>query len=208
MKGLLLKDFYMAKKYCRFFLVLIAVFIAMAFVEDNLFLAFYPCILTAMLPVTLLGYDERSKWDRYSAALPYTEAQLVSSKYLTGLMLQLPVLILISIAQAVRMHQSGVFQMQTYLNLMLMLGSVTFLAPAFSLPLIFKLGTEKGRLAYYFTIGLLCAFAMLAGDMLTKKLPALASIGFFPILITLICIGLYVFSWYLSIVFYRKREKG
>ena len=64
MKGLLLKDFYLISKYCRAFLFIMAVFIGVSFLgEGNLFFAFYPCIISGMLPMTLIAYDEQKrKW--------------------------------------------------------------------------------------------------------------------------------------------------
>ena len=66
MKGLLLKDLYMTMKYCRSYLLIAVVFTAVSFVgNDNLFFIFYPCPFCGMIPVTLLGYDERSHWQQY-----------------------------------------------------------------------------------------------------------------------------------------------
>ena len=63
MRGLLLKDIYMAAKYCRAYLLLAVVFIPVSFASsENLFMIFYPCLLCGMIPVNLLGYDERSRW--------------------------------------------------------------------------------------------------------------------------------------------------
>ena len=71
MKGLLLKDAYMAAKYCRAYLLIVAVFlIAAPFSGDNLFLMMYPCILASMVPVNLLAYDAQSKWEQYAGTLP------------------------------------------------------------------------------------------------------------------------------------------
>ena len=89
MKGLFLKDWYMMKKYCRAYIVIAAVFIAVSVVsDDNMFFVFYPCMLCGMIPVNLLGYDERSHWVQYSGSLPYTKTQIVSAKYLIGLFAQ------------------------------------------------------------------------------------------------------------------------
>ena len=38
-----------------------------------------------MMPMTLLAYDQASKFSEYSAALPVTKEQLVGSKYIVGL---------------------------------------------------------------------------------------------------------------------------
>ena len=93
MKGLILKDLYMAVKYCRAYALIAIVFLGFSVVNgDNMFFLFYPCLLCGMIPVNLLAYDERSKWLLYSAALPYSKTQLVTAKYLIGLMAQLVVL--------------------------------------------------------------------------------------------------------------------
>ena len=56
MKGLLLKDWYMMKKYCRPYLVLAVVFIAVSLFSDyNMVFVFYPCLLCGIIPVSLLG---------------------------------------------------------------------------------------------------------------------------------------------------------
>lgn len=208
MKGLLLKDFYMAKKYCRFFLLLIVLFCVLPFTssKENLFLVFYPNMLAAILPTTLLGYDERSKWDRYSAVFPYTSAQIVSSKYLFGLSMQLIVLLMTGISQFVNLSQNGLFHFDSYLSLMITTACVSLLAPTFIHPPIFKMGVEKGRMVFILVIGLFTVIAMLTADLFSgQDLPQI-SFGYTPILVAVISLALYALSWYLSIVFYSKRE--
>ena len=81
MKGLLLKDLYMAAKYCRAFLLIVVVFLAVSFFgDDNIFFVVYPAMIAGIVPVTLISYDERDKWDLYAGTLPYTGSQPVSSK--------------------------------------------------------------------------------------------------------------------------------
>ena len=83
MKGLLLKDWYMMKKYCRYYLFVSIGFIILSMMSSgNMFFIFYPCLLAGMIPVNLLGYDERSRWTEYVGTLPYTKTQIVSAKYL------------------------------------------------------------------------------------------------------------------------------
>ena len=158
MKGLLLKDLYMMKKYCKAYLLITVVFIAVSFASsENLFFVFYPCLLCGMIPVNLLGYDERSRWLQYSETMPYTKSQIVSGKYLIGLGTQVAVLLITGIAQAIRMSVSGAFVLGEYLVLMMLLLIMTLLASSITLPFMFKLGVEKGRMAYYIMIGVVCA---------------------------------------------------
>lgn len=206
MKGLLLKDLYMSAKYCKSYAVIAVVFIASSlFSNNNLFFIYFPCLIAGMLPVTLLGYDEQSKWDKYCEAMPYTKAQIVSSKYIIGLIAQGFVFFLTCIAQAVKGIMSDNFNIFDYLGILTIILIMSFLAPSFCMPFVFKYGISKGRLAYYIVMGVACAlgyiFLSYAELLLSKASPILIN--------TAMCIFsvlVYVLSWFTSIAVYKKRE--
>lgn len=207
MKGLLLKDWYMVVKYCKAYLLISLVFIGASIMsDDNFFFILYPCILSGMIPVTLLGYDERSKWDQYCAALPYTKAQIVSGKYLIGMAAQIGMLVLSTVVQGIRMQVKGTFSWESFGSILSMLAAISFLAPAVSLPPMFRWGTEKGRMAYYISVGLICGISVflvsVSGITVLGSLPSSTAM----LLLGLAALVAYGVSWYLSIVFYRKRE--
>ena len=205
MQGLLLKDWYMIKKYCRAYLLLAIIFTVVSFFgEDNLFLIFYPCLLCGVIPVNLIAYDENSHWTQYSEALPYTRAQIVSSKYLIGIFIQLAVMILTVIAQSVRMNMAGNFSLSELLMIALTMLSIAGLSSAICLPFIFKMGVEKGRTAYYVMVGIVCAGAVSASMVFGEQ--AEAQIDLPIAIIAVISVAIYALSWYLSIQFYKKRE--
>ena len=207
MKGLLLKDWYMMKKYCRYYLFVSIGFIILSMMSSgNMFFVFYPCLLCGMIPVNLLGYDERSRWLQYSETMPYTKEQIVSGKYLIGLGAQIAILIITGIAQAIRMSISGTFVLGEYLVLLMLLLIMSLLASSVTLPFMFKLGVEKGRMAYYIMIGVVCAGSIIASNLLSGGIQTEIKLnGMLPIT-CLVGIGMYALSWYLSIVFYKKRE--
>ncbi|MBR1771018.1 MAG: ABC-2 transporter permease [Lachnospiraceae bacterium] len=211
MKGLLLKDWYMTRKYCRSYLFMAAIFIAMSFLVDgNLFFVLYPCLLCGMIPVNLLAYDERSHWVQYSETLPYTKAQLVTSKYLIGLFTQCAMLLMSGAAYAVKVGRGGNFQVKEFMMLLLMLFMASAVAPSISLPFIFKLGVEKGRIGYLVMVGIICALAVLGigifnKENLSQDILSAETLPILPIC-CLVIIGLYILSWRLSIAFYEKRE--
>ena len=207
MKGLLLKDLYMMRKYCRSYLIIAIVFIAVSFAsKENLFFIFYPCLLCGMIPVNLLGYDERSRWLQYSETMPYTKGQIVSGKYLIGLGTQVTILLITGIAQAIRMSIGGTFELREYLVLLMLLLIMSLLASSITLPFMFKLGVEKGRMAYYIMIGIVCAGSIVASNLLSGGIQSEIKLnGILPI-ICLVGIGIYALSWYLSVVLYKKRE--
>ena len=153
MKGLLLKDWYMMKKYCKSYIIIAVAFTVLSLAsKGNMFFVFYPCLLCGMIPVNLLGYDERSRWMQYSGTMPYTKAQLVSAKYLIGLFSQTTMLVVMGIAQGIKTTVSGEFVFNDFIVLMLMMLITATLTSSISLPFIFKLGVEKGRTAYYLMI--------------------------------------------------------
>ena len=207
MKGLLLKDWYMMKKYCRYYLFVSIGFIILSMISSgNMFFVFYPCLLCGMIPVNLLGYDERSRFTEYVGTLPYTKTQIVSAKYLIGLFTQIAMLIVICAAQGVKMGIEGTFVMKEFLVLMMLLLVMASVASSLTLPFIFKYGVEKGRGAYYVMIGVVCASSIITSNLLSGKIQAKIELnGILPI-ICLVGIGIYALSWYLSIAFYKKRE--
>ncbi len=207
MKGLLLKDWYMTKKYCRYYLFVGIGFIILSLMsKGNMFFIFYPCLLCGMIPVNLLGYDERSRWTEYVGTLPYTKTQIVSAKYLIGSFAQIAMLTVTCIAQGVKMGIDGEFILEEFLVLVTFLLIMATITSSLTLPFIFKLGVEKGRTAYYVMIGVVCAGSIIASNLLSGGIQAEIKLnGLLPI-ICLVGIGIYALSWYLSIVFYKKRE--
>lgn len=207
MKGLLLKDWYMMKKYCRYYLFCAIGFTILSVMSSgNMFFVFYPCLLCGMIPVNLIGYDERSRWMQYCGTLPYTKAQVVSGKYLIGLFSQLSVLLVIGIAQAAKMIISGNFNFGEFTVLVLLMLIVSTISSSISLPFIFKLGVEKGRTAYYVMIGFVCGASVLASSLFKSQLGIEIKLNLILAVLTVVGIGIYILSWYLSIVFFKKRE--
>jgi len=207
MKGLLLKDLYMCRAYCRNYLFIALIFIAAGFISyGNMFFMFYPCMLAAMVPVSLLGYDERSRWCDYCRTMPYSKAQIVSAKYLIGLILQLAVLMICSLAMAVKLSvvesaawgELGVFLMT--------LVCVSCLVSSISMPFMFKYGVEKGRIAYYVMVGVAAGGSVIAAKLFEERFSLqISPSGLLPLMCGL-SVLIFALSWYLSIVSYKKRE--
>lgn len=207
MKGLLLKDLYMMKQYCKYYLFCAIGFTVLSLMSaDNMFFTFYPCLLCGMIPVNLMGYDERSGWMQFSETMPYTRIQLVSGKYLIGLFVQITVLIIMGSAQGIKMMITGEFAFRDYITLILLLVIVSMITSSITLPFIFKLGVEKGRTAYYVMIGFVCGASVVVSDLFSGHLGIELNSNFVLPIFAIIGVGIYAFSWYMSILFYKKRE--
>jgi len=209
MKGLLLKDFYLMIKYCRALLLIIIVFAVISAFSDSTFMLYYPCIIVGMLPMTLQTYDEREKWSAYSMSMPYNRAQIVSSKYLIGLLVDIAFVILLTVSQVLGFMSNPQIEISGIISIVLNIIAVSLLSPAIVLPFIFKFGTEKGRIIYYVVIGVFAAGAgmlsakdTLAPGDLTTALNDIKSAAAF----VLTAIVIYIASWLLSIRFYKKKE--
>lgn len=206
MKGLLLKDGWLTARYCRSYLLFILVFfIVSRFSGDSSFFSVYPVLLAGLLPMTLQSYDEKDRWDIYSGTLPYTRAQLVSAKYTIGLIAVAAVWLLFAAAEAVKQIRTGNFVLETYAATVAML-LPGLIGPTLVMPFIFRFGVEKGRIAHFICIGVLCA----AGTVWLTVTDTVAILpvdrGYMLPLLLLAALVLYALSWRLSVVWYQKRE--
>ena len=152
MKALILKDAYVIWRQMKYFLILILIFSALPSGFNNAFAVIY----TSMLPYTALAYDERSKWDQLAAMMPYSTRDAVLSKYVFGWLCIGGAAVLSGLLQMAlslvvdRVFLPGVMVLSV-------LGAVCILA--ISLPLMFRMGVEKGRLAMFLVIFLVCGAA-------------------------------------------------
>ena len=134
MLALLLKDLYTLKAQMKDFLFILIIF-ALAFqAEAGAFAVFY----ATLLPVTSLAYDEQSKWPQLALMLPYSIKDIVLSKYLLGWFLSFVVSMLYGLVSLL-IDGGDYFLVVIFMSL-----ALCFLA--LTLPLVFWLGTEKGRL--------------------------------------------------------------
>ena len=152
MKALIIKATYVIWRQMKYFLILILIFSALPSGFNNAFAVIY----TSMLPYTALAYDERSKWDQLAAMMPYSTRDMVLGKYVFGWLCIGAAAVLSGLLQMAlslvvdRVFLPGVMVLSV-------LGAVCILA--ISLPLMFRMGVEKGRLAMFLVIFLVCGAA-------------------------------------------------
>ena len=203
MKGLLLKDFYVAKKNLRTFLVMILAFSlgSLAAKDSGNFFLCYGIVLMPGITMSLISYDERYHWDVYAGVMPLSRQQMVTEKYLLHLgmvLVWLPVLLLLQHFQSVpAFGGSPLALLVAGLNLGLLL-------PGILLPIIFAVGTEKGRAGYYVVLfgGMILATVSEELTSLTGYVPEAVS----SVFLVLLPAAVYVLSWRIAIRLYEKRS--
>jgi len=104
------------------------------------------------------------------------------------------------------MTVDGNFVFGEFAVLMLLLLTVATLTSSISLPFIFKLGVEKGRTAYYVMIGFVCGASILASGLLRGQTAAEIQPNLVLTMVALAGVGVYIFSWCMSVVFFKRRE--
>ena len=87
LKGLILKDLYLVRIQILIVAIVLAVYIVMALISSGggsigTFTGTYSVVVMSLLPITILNFDEKSKWGRYSAAMSVSRRVNVLSKYI------------------------------------------------------------------------------------------------------------------------------
>lgn len=166
--------------------------------------------MVSIIPVTLLSYDEKSKWNIYSQTMPYTKKQIVSEKYLVILTLLGIVSVLICISQYFITKTELSLDIWYYYTLRLqtviMIFSICMIMLSVLLFVLFKFGIETGRIIYYI---LFILTAILANSIVTPDTNEILPVFIREHMILIIFavdIFLLGISWWIAICSYEKRE--
>lgn len=210
MKGLLLKDLYIITKYCRFYLIAVPVItmVSMFYPETFTGLSMSLSIMAITLTMTTMAYDERSKWTEYCCTLPYSKVQVVSSKYIMGLLGEAAVILFILLSMILQLMITGTENILLCLAVCGAIFLVGCILTAIVMPLVFRLGTEKARIALIiiFVIFLSVIIALNPDEITVAGAENFVIPPVLFIALPAAAVALYILSWYLSIVIYKKRE--
>lgn len=213
MKGLLLKDWYMMKKYCKPYFLAIAILLVVSVLSDNLFFAFYPSLFCGLIPLNLITLDEQSGWMKYSGAMPYRNKQIVTSKFLCGLLPMLAVMVLTFIAKVASMKLGnaenliGGASIGSYLAALLLMYLVTMVGSALSMAMVFRVGAERGKIVLVAMVVIFFVAYYMASDWITigaSRMPM--DPHMFYAVLWVVGIAIYALAWWLSVSFLSKRE--
>lgn len=157
MTGLVKKDFYLSVSMFKSYVLVAAVFAALtAFgIYDISFFVTYVSVMCIMIPVNLFAYDEQARWDKYAAALPSGRAGVVKARYLFTVLVCAGSLVFTLLLQLVAALFSGA-QGQDRVDLLLsglLPAAYGCFMNAILLPLLFKFGSQKGRIYLILALG-------------------------------------------------------
>lgn len=195
MKGLLRKDIYMLAKYNRLFLIAVFAMTVAAAVTADSFFTVYAGVLSGVLPVAALAYDDREKWCTYCETMPVTRAQFVAEKYILALIVAAAVTVLLGAGRLILGHSAAL--------LPALLPVILLIPSALCLPLVFRLGAERGRAAYMIVVVLACVGASAISQR--GQMARLVSRGG-TLAVLAGTAAVFAASWALSAAVYKKRE--
>lgn len=153
MKSLLIKDFFVIIKQLKIFLIIIPVIA----ITGGVSLSAMAILFGALLPMTAIAYDERSKWNELALMMPYTKKDLVFSKYLLGYICVFGSAILVILGQ-VLLQLIGSANHGLNMNTVLFGVFSALIFIAINTPVLFKFGSEKGRFLFIIVMALIGAF--------------------------------------------------
>ncbi len=201
MKEFIKKDMLYIKAYHKMNLIISLLFIISAAVNfGNNLLAAYGMLFLTMISTALISYDESEQFIYYAVSLPKGRSKLVSSKYISNLILCAGGLLLAVISYFIGGRDDG-----TLLMLLTMLIFVSMTVPSFMLLFNFVLGTKKGRLPGILALGAVFGAAGVAANFGIANgeggLPLLTAFT-----IAAVSSVLYAVSWCIALIIYKKKS--
>lgn len=206
MRGLVKRDLCLLQPMLRTYGILIAVMLGLSVVTRSSFLLMYVIILSVTTMTTLFSYDEMNHWPAYAAALPNGRRDSVKARYATALLLGGVALVLTSLTGLVILLLG-----QGDMVAMVPLGlSFFFLSADVTLPVTYKMGSNKARMVTMVVAMLAAALVVLAGLALQGFSGSKASMPdwLLPTGLLALAVGLVGLfpSWKLSLRFVEKRD--
>lgn len=209
MKGLLLKEFLMLKKGAATLLIFLGCFGLIGPSGNPTMLLMIP-LFSAILLYGHINYDEQSKWQQYSIALPYGRKMIVSAKYaamaIGAVVSTVLVVLLHGVTVAIGKAEFSLKDLVGHLVLSLAIGIIY---PTFFLPLAYKFNSEKGRTIMLFLNGASGAIAvfLLSAIEATGILAKLSNYtNILPYIAVAAVLVLFALSWIISVKIYEKRD--
>lgn len=218
MKAMLYADWMNFRQSIRSMLFILAVFAFAAFAWSRpMFFIMIVVMLSILLPATLCASDQAYGWDKLSLSLPILRHEVVRSKYLMGLLVNLTLLTLAAAMTVVySLVDPSISMMENMLSLFGgELLSLLLMGPMFAVT--FKFGVEKSRYILIAVVWIpilamagIVKFGIIPGivDAIKQGFNRLetAPIVLPTIAALLVCFVVYAISYAVSVHTYQKKE--
>ena len=166
-------------------------------------------LLSIMMPISSMSYDEAGQWYRYAFSLPIPRRTLVLSKYVLGFLVSLGGLVVSAIGNIIILAlTNGENALESWLTIIgfLELG-VIFLS--IIIPILFKYGVEKGRLLIVVIAVIPSLLVALLGSTLKTSGTLMPSAELLQAILyssPLFTLAIFLISFRISVGICRKKE--
>ena len=209
MLGLIKKDLLVMKNNLKYFLLMILVFAF--FSRESNIIYFISIFISIMIFITTFSYDDYNKWNTYAITLPLSREKIVLAKYLTSLLLMVGTVLITFLLSFVIGTINHSFDFDEVFPMLFGGLFALVLLQSFMYPLIYKFGTEKGRIGLF--VGVF-AVSGLVGYLVNRvKIDTTALTGFIQffnqygiLLLSIAMVILFVGSYFVSKRIYLKKE--
>lgn len=199
MKSLLLKDLYVMKGTTITFSIILIAFIAAGVLGNSMFLIM-AFAFASIQSVSVFNQEAACRWETYAGGLPLTRKTQVLEKYIFILIpLAVVVALMVVILLAMGIFAPG--RERPDLLMLLMMAFLSLIIPAVTIPIVYKVGPEKGQMLSTIFAGIL--FGAMAGaamglDEEWGGIPAAVPLGAILLSVLLLagsyCLSLHIYS--------------
>lgn len=164
-------------------------------------------IVSAMVPVSAISYDERSKWDKIVNTMPLSRKEIVLSKYVLAILLT-AISSVIIFAFYMLVPEMPLEEKAVTTAVMAMMA---MLYQAALMPVMFKFGSEKGRTMMLAILFVPAVLIFAIGEMNIIDVNAAISFlerneAMIPYLMVGFVLAIYSLSMALSVKIYEKKD--
>ncbi len=209
MIGFIKKDLYMIKSNIKLLMILLFVYLIMAF-QGQVDVSFLLPFMSVMIMISTFSYDTYNKWDAYVVTMPNGRKNSVRAKYLATIILIVITTIIITLlsfgVSYIKNHSIDLENM-----LATIFGSIfaTILLQSIFYPAMYKFGPEKARIGIFVVVfGIVFIGGIVANYInLVPLLEVLDFIGaYWNIVIPIAMILMICVSYKISERIYLKKE--
>lgn len=160
MKGLLIKDFKLLKGQKNFFVSIVVLAIVMGmYVKDSSFIIGYMTFAGSLFSLSTISYDEFDNGNAFLFSLPISRRNYIVEKYVFGLILGGTSWLFATIIAAITGLSKNSIMIKDTMMIALSMLPILIIVLTVMLPLQFKFGGEKSRIAIFAVVGLMCGIA-------------------------------------------------
>lgn len=216
MKGLLVKDFKLIKLQRNFFIVIVAIAIGLAIINnDPTFMLGFLTFVMSLFALSTVTYDEFDNGNAFLFTLPISRKSYVVEKYGFSLLLGSGSWILAVLLAVAFSLIKGTVPILEVVMTAIMMFPIMLIVYAVMIPFQLKFGGEKGKIAMVGAVGLLFIIGflvvkiaeLLGVDLLNviNTLPTL-SMGMLVAIAVVIAVIIFGISMRISVSIMNKKE--